>query len=106
MEGMIGLVSCLLCAFPLFVIGYFGKSSREPISFWSGDKTLKEKVNNVEEYNSEIAKLYRNCALAFAVTGVVWIVYWWLGMILILLECTAGIYIVWKLYKKILSRYS
>lgn len=105
MEGIICLISCLMCAFPLFVMGYYNKNSKEPIIFWAGDKSLKEKVKNIKEYNLEMARLYMNCALAFVITGVVCLLFVWAGIVLILLECTVGIYVVWRLYKKILSRY-
>ena len=34
---IIGLVSCLMCAFPFLIISVYNKDSREPINFWSGD---------------------------------------------------------------------
>ncbi len=106
MEGIVGLICCLLCAFPLFVMGYFNKDSKTPIAFWAGDKTLKEKVKDTRRYNSEISKLYMRCSLTFVITGVICMVSFGVGIICILFESTAGIYIVWKLYKKILSKYS
>lgn len=45
MGGIIGLVCCILCAFPLFVIGHYNKNSREPITFWAGDKSFKENIS-------------------------------------------------------------
>ena len=51
-ERIIGLVCCLLCAFPFFVIGIYNKDSREPIHFWSGDVSLKNKVKDVKGYNT------------------------------------------------------
>ena len=39
-EKIVGLISCLLCAVPFLIIGIFEKNSKEPITFWSGDKTL------------------------------------------------------------------
>lgn len=33
---IIGLVSCLMCAFPFLIISVYNKDSREPINFWSG----------------------------------------------------------------------
>lgn len=60
MGGIIGLVSCLLCAFPFFVIGNFGKDSKEPVVFWSGDKSLKEKVKDVKGYNREISNCIKD----------------------------------------------
>ncbi len=106
MEGIVGLICCLLCAFPLFIIGYFNKNSREPITFWAGDNQLKTKVKDIQGYNKEMAKLYIKCALVFVVTGIICFLYLWAGIICLLLECTLGIYIVWKNYKNILLRYS
>ncbi len=51
MEGVIGLVSCIMCSVPFWIIAVYDKDSREPIGFWSGDKTLKDKLKNVKEYN-------------------------------------------------------
>ena len=69
---IIGLISCLMCAFPFLVIGVFNKDSREPITFWSGDATLKSKVKNVAEYNGKMAVLYKKCAIAFIISGIGW----------------------------------
>ncbi len=104
MEGIVGLVCCILCAFPLFVMGHYNNNSREPITFWAGDKSLKEKVKDIQGYNKEISKLYLMCALVFAATGILCLIYFWLGMICVLLESTLGIYVVWKIYKNILLR--
>lgn len=105
MGGVIGFVSCLLCAFPFFVIGHFEKGSREPIVFWTGDESLKEKVKDVKGYNQEMSKLYKRCALTFVVTGVLCMIHMGVGAVCILSKCTIGIYVLWKLYKNILSRY-
>ena len=40
---IVALVCCLLCAFPFFVISVYNKDSSEPINFWSGDTSLKDK---------------------------------------------------------------
>lgn len=106
MEGIVGLVCCILCAIPLFVVGYYNKNSREPITFWAGDKNLKTKVKDIKGYNDEISKLYIKCALVFVVTGIICVIYFWVGIVCILFECTLGIYVVWKKYKSILFRYS
>lgn len=106
MEGIIGLVCCILCACPLFVVGHYNKNSREPLTFWAGDKSLKEKVKDIQGYNNEISKLYIKCALVFVVTGILCVIYFWFGIICVVLESTLGIYVVWKIYKKILSRHS
>lgn len=105
MGGIIGLVSCLFCSIPFFIIGYFDKDSKEPVGFWSGDKSLKEKVKDVKGYNQEMAKLYKRCGQVFVVTGVLCVLHMGVGTICIVLECTVGIYLVWRWYKRILSKY-
>ena len=105
MEGIIGFVSCLFCAFPLFIIGHYDKDSREPIVFWAGDKTLKKKIKNVHDYNCDMSKLYIKCSLFFVLTGITCMICFWLGITCIMVGSTLGIYIVWKKYKNILSKY-
>lgn len=100
-ERIVGLVCCILCAFPLFIIGYYYKNSREPIGFWAGDKSLKEKVKDVPGYNGEMTKLFLSCAFALIAAGVLCLFYVNAGICAILLECSAGIYVAWKRYKKI-----
>ena len=47
MENIIGLISCLICAFFIFIVTYPNKYSHDPIPFWSGDTKIKDKVKNV-----------------------------------------------------------
>lgn len=103
---LIGLVCCILCSFPFFVISIYNKNSDEPISFWSGDNSLKQKVKNVKEYNVKMAGLYKKCALVFLFTGILFIVFPVVGVVLLVFNCSIGIYVVWRSYKNILNRYS
>ena len=103
---ILGLISFLMCAFPFLVIGVFNKDSREPFTFWSGDATLKSKVKNVAEYNEEMAVLYKKCAIAFVISGVGWFISPVVGVIMICFDCTLGIWLVYKRYRKILDLYS
>ena len=103
---IIALVACLLCAVPFLIISIYDKESPEPINFWSGDTTLKSKVTNVQEYNREMAALYKKCALAFLIAGLGFLIVPVLGIVLLCFDCTVGIYVVYRGYKKLLSRYS
>lgn len=103
---IIGLFACLMCAFPFFVIAIFNKDSKEPINFWSGDTTLKDKVKNVHEYNIEMAALYKKCAIAFVITGIGFLTVPLVGVILLCFDCSLGIYVVYRNYKKILEKHS
>lgn len=104
-ERIIGLISCLLCAVPFLIISIYDKDGIEPIDFWSGDKTLKQKVTNVPEYNKEMANLYKKCAIVFVLTGIGFMVAPVVGIIMLGFDCTVGIYIVYRGYKKILGKY-
>ncbi len=103
---IIALVACLMCAFPFLIISKYEKDSMEPVPFWSGDTSLKAKVTNVHEYNREMCSLYQKCAIAFLITGLSFVASVWVGVILLVFDCTIGIYIVYRQYKKILSKYS
>ncbi len=102
---IIGFFSCLLCAFPLFIMGVYGKDSLEPITFWTGDTTLKGRVGDVKSYNAELSSLYKKCALAFVITGILFFISIPLGTIAICFDCLPGIYIVYRIYKKVLNKY-
>lgn len=103
---IVGLIACIICAFPFFIISVYDKDSNEPINFWSGDTTLKSKVRNVQEYNKEMAGLYKKCAITFLVTGIGFLAIPMLGVIMVCFDCTLGIYLVYRNYKKILNLYS
>lgn len=103
---IIGLISCIMCAFPFFIIYFYNKDSKEPINFWSGDTSLKSKVKDVVNYNKEMGALYKKCSIAFLVSGVGFLVMPIIGVIMICFDCTLGIYIVYRNYKKILTLYS
>ncbi len=102
---IVGLVCCLLCAFPFFVISIYNKDSREPINFWSGDTSLKDIVKDIKGYNTEMTGLYKRCALFFLLTGILFVVFPIAGIILVVFDCSIGIYWVYRVYKRILEKY-
>ncbi len=105
-ERIIGLWSCLMCAFPFLIISIYNKDSKEPINFWTGDNTLKSKIKNVKAYNEAMAKLYKKFAVSFIIAGIGFFILPVIGIILLCLDLTLGIYIVYKNYKKTLNLYS
>ena len=102
---IIGLICCLLCALPFFVLAAFGKDSDEPINFWSGDTTLKSKVRDVKGYNKEMSALYNQYGAAFVIAGLGCLILPVTGVILIGLNSTLGLYLVYRKYRKILQMY-
>lgn len=105
-EKIIALVACLMCALPFLIIAKYNKNSRDPISFWSGDTSLKDKVKNVQDYNKEMSALYLKCAIAFLITGIGFLIATLIGIVLLCFDCTLGIYVAYRVYKKILTKYS
>lgn len=106
MDRVITCFCCFLCAFPFFIIASDRKNGGDPIGFWTGDASLKKRVRDVEKYNLEMSMLYKKWAISFLAVGILSLVHMKLGIILITAECTVGIYLVWKFYKKILKKYS
>ena len=104
--GIVGLVFCLMCAVPFLIISVTNKDSKEPINFWSGDTTLKSKVKNVAGYNNKMATLYKRCAIAFLISGIGFLISFFMGVIMICFDYTLGIYLMYRSYKKILNLYS
>lgn len=104
--GIVGLISCLLCAVPFMIIARFDKGSSTPISFWAGDRGLKEKVINIPEYNVKMSKLFYECGTVFIICGVICLFSLIAGIILICLACTGGLYLAYRRYRKILNEFS
>ena len=105
-ERIIALVCCILCAVPFFIISRYDANSVTPITFWSGDNSLKEKVSDISSYNKEMAALYRKCAWVILATSLVCLLSAGVGVVLLCAECIVGVYIVYTQYNKILKKYS
>lgn len=106
LERIIMLFCCLLCAFPLFVVSKYDKDGNEPMGFWTNDKSLKSKVKNVSDYNQEMAALYKKYAYALVLAGVGGLIHMMVGLVLLGVVCTVGIWLLYRGYKKILAKYS
>lgn len=103
-ERIIMLVCSFMCSVPFWIISSFNKDSITPISFWSGGEAeLKTKLKNIKEYNYEMASLYRKCAIAFYISGICSCIHPIIGIVLLGLEVTIGIVLVYKKYKSILN---
>ena len=103
---IIGFLSCMMCAIPFWVIAKYNVDGKDPISFWSGDTSLKQKVTNVKAYNREMVAMYKKYAALFLAAGVGFCVHPLVGVALVCLACTAGLWLLYRGYKKILRRYS
>lgn len=103
---IITFIACFMCAIPFLIISHYWKDGPDPINFWSGDESLKTKVKNIKEYNREMAQLYQKVWIVFLTTGIIAFLSEFVAVILIGVECTVGIYVVYRIYKKILLKYS
>lgn len=105
-ERIIGVLCCLLCAFPFFAIPMIKLDSGDPINFWSGDESLKEKLGDIEGYNREMARVFRCYALAFLAAALAFALYPIAGAVLLCINCSVSVWLFYRAYKKILSKYS
>ena len=102
---IIGFICYMLCAIPFWVIAKFGKDSKDPMSFWTGDTSLKGKVKDVAAYNREMAKVYTIYGWAYFAAAVGGAVHPIAGVVIMVLDLIAIVF-VYRAYKKILSKYS
>lgn len=103
---IIGCFCCILCALPFFYFAWEGKQKNAaPLAFWSGDDTLKDKVKDIPAYNAEMSRLYNRYAAAFILAGVFCLILPPVGIGLIILNCTVGLYALWRVYQQILGKY-
>ena len=103
---IISFIAYMLCAVPFWVIAKYNKNSKDPISFWSGDNSLKDKVKDIPAYNREMAAVYNKYAWTYAGAAVAGAVHPMAGVAVLAVACTVGIFLVYRAYKKILDKYS
>lgn len=102
---LISFICYMLCAIPFWVIAKYGKDSKDPMSFWTGDTSLKGKVKDVAAYNREMAKVYTIYGWAYFAAAVGGVIHPIVGVAILVLALV-GIVFVYRAYKKILSKYS
>ena len=106
MAGKIILIfCCFLCAVPFICLGIFGRKSKDPLSFWSGDNSLKSKVADVSNYNNEMGRMYLVYGCLWLFAALVGIFNEIIAVLIIIIGCTLGIWLMYKKYKQILGKY-
>ena len=105
-DKIICCICSVLCAIPFFIFPLDFKNRKEPISFWSGDTSLKDKVVDVENYNKAMMKLYSFYGCLFFIAGILCFVKLMLGVVLLIFNTVFGIVFLYVMYKKILKKYS
>ena len=98
---------CLMCAFAFYAMGFGGKERTDPINYFSGDESLKDKVKDLKNYNAEMARMYRYWGLCWVVVGVL---YFPLpisgGVAVMIIALGIETIVTYRVYKKILKKYS
>ena len=106
-EKFISCFSCLLIAYAFFAMGVEGKDRTDPITYYSGDDTLKVKIKDLKNYNGEMARMYKYWALSWIVVGALFFPLPMLpAIIMVFAAGTVGVIISYRTYKSILRKYS
>ena len=107
---MIGSIVCCmcfsLCGLAFMLIAITKKNTLDPINFFSGDDSLKEKVKDVKRYNKHMYKLYTVYGLCLIVIGIISFISTLVSIILMVIFLTIGLIFVYYSYKNILKENS
>lgn len=104
-EKLIVGLCGILCAAPFLILGFWGRNSKTPLNFWSGDTSLSEKICDVAAYNRAMSRMYLFyggvllLTACFAIWSVAVVVSLWVA------EFTLGLYLLYRCYKKLLVKY-
>ena len=104
-EKIIIFMCAVLCAVPFFQIGYLNRKSDEPITFFSGDTTLKNRIGDIKAYNAAMGRMYCIYALVVLVTGLISFFNPEVAIVLLLIVCTLGLAVLYFKYKELLNKY-
>lgn len=104
--SVIGALVCFLCASPFLGLAITGKNRCEPISFKNDVTALKETLQNIPEFNREVARLYIRYGLALTAAGILTLPEPITGLTLLFGCCTLGLFLVRRRYKSILIDHS
>ena len=104
-EKIIIFMCAVLCAVPFFLIGYLNRNSDEPITFFSGDTTLKNRIGDIRAYNAAMGRVYCIYALVVLVTGLISFFNPEVAIVLLLIVCTLGLAVIYFKYKELLNKY-
>ena len=98
---------CLMIAFAFFAMGVGGKDRTDPINYFSGDETLKDKVNDLKSYNAEMSRMYKYWALSWIFVGASFFpLSIPAGVVVLIIALGVGTIVTYRAYKNILKKYS
>ena len=104
MAGRIILsLCCLLCAGAFFLNGYRCRICSAPVAFWTGsEQKLRETVKDVSGYNQKMEKAFHWYGAAWCVCALAGMLYPIAGIMGIGLLCTAGLFLLFRRYRRVL----
>lgn len=98
---IITTLSSLLCAAAFFLLSYTGSMNKNPIPLWNGDDSrLKDIIKNVPGYNQKMIRLFRLYAFSFVTAAAAFLFLPIAGIGILLLCCTAGIWILIRKHRQ------
>ena len=105
-SRILGALVGLLCAAPFYALAMGRDDPRNPIPFWSGDDTLRDKLGDIPAYNREMAALYTRFAGALLADALIAAVWPGAGFMLLIAILAAGLFLIYRRYKTLLKKYA
>ena len=103
-KMIVGFVG-VLCAAPFLVMAVLGRNSQTPLNFWSGDRSLSEKVGDVSAYNQAMSRMYFIYGLILLLTAFLAVFHVMIVIVLWTVEFTLGLYVLYRRYQRFLAVY-
>ena len=100
-EKIIMILCCVLCGLPFWLLATVGRKGKEPLNFWSGDESLKAKIEDVAAYNNAMGKMYFVYGSIFMLSAVLAFFSMAVAVTLLILNCTLGLFLIYKCYGRI-----
>lgn len=105
-SRIICFICSILCYLPWAYISIFQKNSDRPVTFWSGDQSLNDRVRDIPNYNKEMAQLYRKFSWLYLAGAVFSFFNAGWAIVLLSIGSFIVIYFAYQAYKRILEKYS
>lgn len=93
------------CATLFFAIGVYATKLKKPMWFWSGTEVDASQITDVKQYNKENGVMWKLYSLWYVAAGVAEIWSTVIALILLILSCTVGLFLLVYSYNKIYKKY-
>lgn len=100
---LIGFACCLLCSAAFFGVRVLFPDDREPISFFTSDPQLKNRIKNIPLWNEKMLQAYRLYGLAWLMAAGLLLWNTGAGYIMIACNLTLGLAFVYLRYRSLLK---